>query len=100
MNHYFPNEERIKLSDLRRFLQFRSSRRACRFWEKYSDDVRFAEVYIVERVLLGRDGGFFVKDHLMKIIDDDVLHLSFSWDTLGFDWFARSLFEEFGDHAR
>ncbi|KAK4356186.1 hypothetical protein RND71_025157 [Anisodus tanguticus] len=40
LNRYFPNEERIKLSDLRRFLQFHSSHRASEFWKKYSDVLR------------------------------------------------------------
>ncbi|KAJ8547542.1 hypothetical protein K7X08_011128 [Anisodus acutangulus] len=91
LNRYFSNEERIKLSDFRRFLQFRLSHRASEFWEKYSDVVRLSDVYIVERVLLGHDEGCFVKDHLMKIIDDDVLRLSSPWGTLDFDRLARSL---------
>ncbi|KAK4342217.1 hypothetical protein RND71_038033 [Anisodus tanguticus] len=69
LNRYFPNEERIKLSDLRRFLQFHSSRCACGYWERYSDVVRPDEVYIVERVLLGRDEGFV--SGVKKQLDDE-----------------------------
>ncbi|KAK4338174.1 hypothetical protein RND71_042661 [Anisodus tanguticus] len=71
--------------------RFRSSCRTSGFGEKYSDVVRLVEVYIVERVLLGRDESCFVKDHIMNIIDDDVLHLSFPSGTPGFDWLSRSL---------
>ncbi|KAJ8544075.1 hypothetical protein K7X08_028586 [Anisodus acutangulus] len=42
LNRYFLNKERIKLSDLRRFLHFHSSHRASEFWKKYSDVLRLA----------------------------------------------------------
>ncbi|XP_059280904.1 uncharacterized protein LOC132034513 [Lycium ferocissimum] len=91
LRRYFPNMDRIKLSGLKRFLQFCSINRPAGFWAKHSDAARLAEVYIVERVLLGRDEQCFVKDNIMKIIDDDVLRVSYPWGTLGFDWLVQSL---------
>ncbi|XP_059318641.1 uncharacterized protein LOC132069249 [Lycium ferocissimum] len=88
---YFPNQDRIKLCDLKSFLQIKSSNRTGGFWERSSDLVRLAEVYIMERVLLGRNEKCVVKGHLMKIIDDDSLRVSYPWGSLSFNWLVRSI---------
>ncbi|XP_060211360.1 uncharacterized protein LOC132638531 [Lycium barbarum] len=88
---YFPNQDRIRLCDLKSFLQIKSSNRTGGFWERSSDPVRLAEVYIIERVLLGCNEKCIVKGHLMKIIDDDSLRVSYPWGSLSFDWLVQSI---------
>lgn len=88
---YFPNQDRIRLCDLKSFLQIKSSNRTGGFWERSSDPVRLAEIYIMERVLLGRNEKCVVKGHLMKIIDDDSLRVSYPWGSLSFNWLVRSI---------
>ncbi|MCE5166350.1 hypothetical protein HAX54_017865, partial [Datura stramonium] len=52
---YFLDHERIKVVELMKLLEFSSSNYTFGFWDKPIDLVKFAELYIVERVLLGHD---------------------------------------------
>lgn len=53
--------------------------------------VKLAELYIAERILLGRSKYYAISNYLIKIIDINEFRYSYYWGTLGFNWLIGSL---------